>query len=78
MSEGVRSIKGTITLTDGTTSEFQIVSVSGDPAWFQWGDASTERMSRTVDVLDAMQEAVSGYLVDDRDDEDDDEQDKED
>ena len=53
----IASINGTIVLTDGTTSNFQI---STDGQWQQWG-ATTERLGQTVDAMDAM---VRGLLED--------------
>lgn len=53
----VASIKGTITLADGSESEFQIGT---DYGWSQWG-AYRERLSETVPVLDAM---VMGFQRD--------------
>lgn len=47
-------IKGTITLTDGSESEFQITS---DGNWFQWG-ATTERLGESMDAVEAMTKAV--------------------
>jgi hypothetical protein len=46
----VSEIKGTITLVDGTTSEFII---SRDLIWLQWG-AVTDRLGATVEVLEAL------------------------
>ena len=48
------TIDGTITLEDGSTSSF---SLSAD-GWQQWG-ASTERLGRTVDVLEALELALT-------------------
>jgi len=48
------SITGTITLADGSTSEF---SVNNEYGWQQWG-ATTERLGRTVGIVEAMAEAV--------------------
>ncbi|SIB67787.1 hypothetical protein [Mycobacteroides abscessus] len=47
-------IKGTIKLTDGSESEFQITS---DGNWFQWG-ATTERLGESVDVVEALAKAA--------------------
>ena len=46
----VERIAGTITLTDGSTSEF---SIETDGVWQQWG-AAQRRLGQTVDVLDAL------------------------
>jgi hypothetical protein len=54
----VREIKGVITLTDGTTSEFRI---GIDAGWQQWG-ASQERLAETSAVMDAL---VYGLTDDD-------------
>lgn len=67
----VSEIKGTITLTDGTTSEF---SISRDLGWQQWG-ATTERLGSTVDVMDAL---VAGLVANDIDVESSDDEDEDD
>lgn len=69
----VREIKGTITLDDGTTSEFRI---GKDFGWQQWG-ADPTRLSRSVKAVDAMayglrEESVDVVSEHDADDEDDD------
>jgi hypothetical protein len=46
----VKEIRGTITLADGSTSEF---SIGIDGGWQQWG-ATTERLGTSVDVVEAM------------------------
>lgn len=68
----VSEIKGTIILTDGTTSEF---SISRDLGWQQWG-AMTERLGSTVDVLDALVAGLvdNGIDIESSDDEDDEEE----
>lgn len=50
----VQSITGTITLADGTVSEF---SLGTDGGWQQWG-AQRERLGRSVDVLEAIAQAL--------------------
>ncbi|WP_457066888.1 hypothetical protein [Mycobacteroides abscessus] len=61
-------IKGAITLTDGSVSEFQITS---DGNWFQWG-AMTERLGKSMDVVEALAKAVinDDLLADEDDPED--------
>lgn len=44
-------IKGEITMSDGTVSDFTIFD---NNEWTQWGSVSTERLGRTVDVMDAL------------------------
>ena len=51
----ITEVKGTITLADGTISEFLIGT---DGNWQQWGAVTTERLGRTVDALDAMARAL--------------------
>ncbi len=67
----VQNITGTITLEDGTTSEFSVSAES----YSQWG-AERSRLGITVDVLTAFQFAVSehddGYEDEDEDEEEDD------
>ena len=46
----VREIKGTITLADGSVSEFMI---GRDGVWQQWG-ARQERLGESVEVIDAL------------------------
>jgi hypothetical protein len=46
----VREIKGTITLVDGSVSEFMI---GIDGVWQQWG-ATRERLSESSEVMDAL------------------------
>ena len=46
----VERIAGTVTLTDGSTSEF---SIAADGLWMQWG-AEQRRLGQTVDVMDAL------------------------
>jgi hypothetical protein len=50
MSDTVRRVAGTITMADGSTSEFQI---TGTGVWSQWG-ADRSRLGDSVDVVDAM------------------------
>lgn len=56
-------ITGTIKLEDGSTSEF---SIGTDTGWQQWG-ADTERLGRTVDVLEAITAALPDTYVDEED-----------
>lgn len=67
----VETIRGTITLHDGTTSTFLISAGYG---WSQ-GGASTERLGRTVDVIDAIQNTLleQWMLYDENDPQDNDE-----
>lgn len=53
----VAEVTGTITLADGTTSEFRIVTDYGPPTWHQWG-ADNHRLGATVDVLDNLCDAL--------------------
>jgi hypothetical protein len=70
----VASIAGTITLEDGSTSEFRIGT---DYGWSQWA-AVRERLSQSVPVLDAMVKGmqeeevrfVSDYDTDEEEDDD--------
>ena len=55
------TITGTITLDDESESHFSI----GEYGWQQWG-ANTERLGRTVDILDAMTRALAGEVTDER------------
>jgi hypothetical protein len=48
------TIEGTIVLADGSKSAF-FVSADG---WQQWG-ANTERLGRSVDLLDAIENALA-------------------
>lgn len=48
------TIRGTIELADGSTSEFECAA----EGWQQWG-ADTERLGRTVDVLDALEAVLA-------------------
>lgn len=52
------AVKGTITLPDGSTSEFVIDPETG---WQQWG-ASTGRLGQTSDLITAMAEAVREHF----------------
>lgn len=64
----VAEVKGTITLRDGTTSEFYIGT---DFGWSQWG-AVTERLGSTVGVLEGMIQGMKDAevrVVSDYDDE---------
>lgn len=56
----VTEIKGTVTLKDGTVSEFSIQAGYG---WFQWGERSN-RLSRTVPLMDALEQASLEFLYD--------------
>ena len=47
-------VEGTITLADGTTSEF-LIGVDG--GWSQWG-ATRERLGQSVDVVEALKEGL--------------------
>ena len=51
----VAEVKGTITMDDGSTSEFRIGT---DFGWSQWG-ATQDRLSEGVPVMEAM---VQGFL----------------
>lgn len=61
----ISEVKGTITLADGTTSEF---SIGTDAGWQQWG-ATTERLGQTVDAIEVMARALAedNHLVSDAD-----------
>lgn len=68
-------IEGTITLPDGSTSQFQI---SADYGWQQWG-AVTERLYRSQSVVTALVNGLTegealaneeDYDADDTDDDD--------
>jgi sensor domain CHASE-containing protein len=50
-------IRGTITLADGSTSEF---TTEPDLGWQQWG-ADQRRLGRTVDVLEAISATVAEF-----------------
>lgn len=66
----IKSIEGTITLTDGTTSQFSMADGFG---WQQWG-ATQSRLGLTVDVLQAISaglEEADIYLNEDDDESDD-------
>lgn len=52
--EQVRSIEGTVTLADGSVSHF----VKCDSGWLQWG-ANTERLGRTVPIMEALTSGLS-------------------
>lgn len=54
----VAAINGTITMTDGTVSEF---SITTDGGWQQWG-TPRQRLGESVDAMEAM---VRGLLEDD-------------
>lgn len=60
-------IEGTITLDDGSTSQFSI----GSNSWSQWG-APTERLGKTVDIIEAMAEGLrergEGFYGEEEDD----------
>lgn len=58
-SQDVAEVKGTITLRDGTVSEF---SIGTDFGWSQWG-ATTERLGTTVGVLEGMIEGMKDAEV---------------
>lgn len=51
----VETISGTITLRDGSTSEF---SIDMDYGWSQWG-ATEDRLYKTVRALEVMSEALA-------------------
>lgn len=61
MSKGqpeVREVRGTITLADGTVSEFRVSKTDLYPAsWQQWG-ANNLRLGATVDLVEAITNAV--------------------
>ena len=54
MDETIVEVTGTITLGDGSTSEFSLSNTDG---WSQWG-AHTARLGRTVALVEAMNQAV--------------------
>lgn len=62
----ISRITGTITLTDGTTSEF---SIETDGGWQQWA-AEPGRLGRTVDAMEALTRALfeDNLLASDDDD----------
>lgn len=47
----IAEVKGTITLTDGSTAQFRIGT---DGVWSQWGHNDSRRAGEFVDALDAM------------------------
>jgi hypothetical protein len=58
--------QGTIKLADGSTSEFLIHLPDSDRVyypWQQWG-AMRDRLLRTTDLVDAMQNAVVDWIED--------------
>lgn len=50
-------IEGTVTLSDGRTSQFAIGDVAGDITWQQWG-ANEETLYRTVRLLEGLTEKI--------------------
>ena len=64
----ITEVKGTITMADGSTSEFRIFT---DGGWSQWG-ANTVRLAETGVALDAMANALmdDDLLASDADGED--------
>ena len=66
----ITEIKGTITLADGTTSEFRIGT---DAGWAQWG-ADRARLGITGEDVETMARALAedGRLVSDSDEDEDD------
>ena len=48
------TIKGTITLDDGETIQFDCLT---ENAWNQWGN-STENKGRAVDIVEKIQQAL--------------------
>lgn len=54
----VKEIKGTITLEDGSTSEFSIVA---DIGWQQWG-ADQARLGKTSELLTELSEAAGDFF----------------
>lgn len=69
----ITDISGTITLTDGTTSDF---TIGTDGEWQQWG-ATTERLGETVNAMETIVAALLDENIlatdDDTDDDSDDE-----
>jgi hypothetical protein len=68
--QDVAEVAGTITLRDGTTSEFRIGT---DFGWSQWGPVPQERLGLTVGVLEGMIEGMKDAevrFVSDSDEED--------
>lgn len=69
----VESVKGVITLTDGSTSEFL---VGADGFWSQWNPEGRrdgkDRLGDTVEVLDCVVQALmeDGLLASESDEED--------
>lgn len=49
------TVSGTVTPEDGSRSAFE--ASSGDGGWMQWG-AGNERLGRTVDLVEAIHQAV--------------------
>lgn len=54
----VTEIKGLVTLSDGSTSEF---SLTKDLGWQQWG-AVPERLGQTVDLMEALSQAADEHM----------------
>lgn len=52
-------IKGTITLSDGSESEF---SIFDNNEWHQWG-AETKRLGQTVDVIEAIANGLTNAEI---------------
>lgn len=59
----VTSITGEIITADGAKRQF---SLSADYSWQQWGEVP-DKLSNTVQVVDALQSAAGEFLVSDYD-----------
>jgi len=66
----VKEITGTITLADGSVSEF---SLSGEGSWQQWG-AVQDRLFKTVEALETISNALESEDLLYREDEDSDDE----
>lgn len=55
MARTLRTVTGTIEMTDGTTSEFMIDS---DGNWHQWGAVDNERLADSAPVAQAIEDGI--------------------
>lgn len=55
---GVKEIRGVFVHDDGTEAQWNITAQDG---WNQWGN-NTERLGSTVDLIEAISEAVYEHL----------------
>lgn len=54
---GVKQIKGTITLDDGSTSEFRVERAEFGGFYTQWG-AESHRLGRTVNIVEGISDLL--------------------